>query len=324
MQGTSFDRFNTQHQDVIQDVSYDFYGKRLATCSADTTIKIWDLDDTSEWKQTAEWKAHTAIVSKVIWAHPEFGQVLASFSADHTVCIWEEEDVRQEGKPWAKRKEITDFKDEVTDIAFAPNHLGLKIATSSADGFIRIYEAKDIMDLSNWGLIAEWEASKGGCSCLAWNPSQFDRPALVVGSSATPELKVWEFQEAQARWKQLFALAGHTDEIYDVSWAPNLGRTFHLIASASKDKTLRIWRLPTNKATPFTPHEDATLPCHKDAVWRAEWNVTGTILASSGDDGTVCLWKADVKGDWSLVSVIDGEEEGGQTSIKITDKEGLQ
>jgi len=61
MQGTSFDRFNTQHQDVIQDVSYDFYGKRLATCSSDMTIKVWDLDDTSEWKQTAEWKAHNGL-----------------------------------------------------------------------------------------------------------------------------------------------------------------------------------------------------------------------------------------------------------------------
>ena len=33
-----------------------------------------------------------ALVSKIIWAHPEFGQVIASCSADHTVCIWEEED----------------------------------------------------------------------------------------------------------------------------------------------------------------------------------------------------------------------------------------
>ena len=31
---------------------------------------------------------------------------------------------------------------------------------------------------------------------------------------------------------------------------------------------------------------------HGSTVWRVCWNVTGTILATAGDDGQVRLWKA--------------------------------
>ena len=30
----------TDHKDLIHDVSYDFYGKRMATCSSDQSVKV--------------------------------------------------------------------------------------------------------------------------------------------------------------------------------------------------------------------------------------------------------------------------------------------
>lgn len=36
---------------------------------------------------------------------------------------------------------------------------------------------------------------------------------------------------------------GHTDTVTDVEWAPQFGRSFHLIATSSLDKQLIIWKV---------------------------------------------------------------------------------
>lgn len=82
---------SAQHSDVIHDVAFDLYGKRMATCASDHTVKIWDLDASGCWQVSASFKAHNGSVWKVAWAHPEFGQVLATCSFDRTVAIWEEQ-----------------------------------------------------------------------------------------------------------------------------------------------------------------------------------------------------------------------------------------
>ncbi|CAM9768876.1 unnamed protein product, partial [Heterosigma akashiwo] len=42
-------------------------------------------------------------------------------------------------------------------------------------------------------------------------------------------------------------------------------------------------------------------------VWRVRWNVTGTVLASSGDDGQVKLWRTDYQASWQCISSITGD-----------------
>lgn len=39
----------TEHKDLIQDIAFDFYGKRVATASLDQTVKIWNINENNDW-----------------------------------------------------------------------------------------------------------------------------------------------------------------------------------------------------------------------------------------------------------------------------------
>ena len=198
---------SADHKDLIHDVAYDFYGRRFATCSSDQNVKVWDLSEDDIWKCTASWKTHSASVWKVTWAHPEFGSVLATCSFDRTVAIWEELTVadgcERNQSHWVKRTSLVDSRTSVTDVKFAPKHLGLLLATCSEDGIIRIYEAPDVMLLSQWSPQHELNC-KIPLSSIAWNSSRAHPPMIAVGSDDQNEVcgKVILFQyfENSRKW----------------------------------------------------------------------------------------------------------------------------
>ncbi|KAL1449194.1 hypothetical protein WDU94_000413 [Cyamophila willieti] len=232
---------NAEHKDLIHDVAYDYYGLRMATCSSDQNIKVWDQDENGKWYLSANWKAHSGSVWKVTWAHPEFGQVIATCSFDRTAVVWEEvgpSPVQAEKTvhQWIRRTNLVDSRTSVTDVKFGPKSLGLVLATCSADGLVRIYEAPDVMNLSQWNLQHE-VACPTLASCLTWNHS-FSRD--VMGCR------------------------------FDIEIIGNLEE-------------------------------------HSTTVWRVSWNVTGTIIASSGDDGCVRLWKSHHTNGFRCISVLKAD-----------------
>ena len=85
-------------------------------------------------------------MTKVSWAHPEFGSVLASSSFDRTVKIWEEIPADSADQPqanggsavatgpgtrWVERAVLADAKGSVRAVEFAPHQFGLKLVRTS-------------------------------------------------------------------------------------------------------------------------------------------------------------------------------------------------
>jgi len=354
------------HKDLIHDVAYNWYGSRMATCSSDQHVKIWDRDEINNtWVCTASWKTHFGSVWKVDWAHPEFGQVIATCSFDRTAAIWEEvaggppqTSTSDKKKPsssnektvtgsgttggghnnshnWVKRTSLVDSRTSVTDVKFAPRHHGLMLATCSADGIVRVYEATDIMNLSEWSLQHEIPC-KIALSCISWNPSiaRFHPPMLAIGSddqsAGGSKVFVYEYNETSRRWLRIDAFTAMTELVHDISFAPNLGRSYHVLAIASKElKVLALKPLSGPTLTNQTPvvkrteEQQSTVTKydirmagqhndHGSSVWRVTWNVTGTILATAGDDGQVKLWKSNYKDQWKCMATLYGCGEGGE------------
>lgn len=49
MKSYSTKQILTDHKDLIQDIAFDFYGKRVATASLDQSVKIWNINEKNEW-----------------------------------------------------------------------------------------------------------------------------------------------------------------------------------------------------------------------------------------------------------------------------------
>ncbi|KAI0747476.1 WD40 repeat-like protein [Fomes fomentarius] len=427
------------HNDLVTDASYDFYGLHLATCSLDQRVKIWQLDEsTGSWSLEHDWKAHDAAISKVSWAHPEFGTIIATASFDRTVKVWEQtsstdfDGAQLNGAGagpstatrWVERAMLVDAKGTVRSVEFAPQHFGLKLATISSDNYLRIYECLEQPSLSSWQLLEEVDV----LTLPATSPSSRSNPHTVTmatptqtnatldGNSASLVANALQQQAQQNQlsgrpglgtreadggwsiswckdkyWGEIVAAAcgidgivkiiqispsrrpstllsldpapssnidaasktttssnsgseaegSKTFAITSVAWAPSCGRSYHLVATGSRDGHVRIWRVkPPTPSEDLegdeTDHESADaqgkwsasvvgdFDDHKSTIGRVEWNVTGTILSSAGNDGRVRLWKMTVGNVWrpaGHISVEQAEEQQGEidTDMAVED-----
>ncbi|QWU86889.1 hypothetical protein CA3LBN_001107 [Candidozyma haemuli] len=109
----------------------------------------------------------------------------------------------------------------------------------------------------------------------------------------------------RAKYTKICNLPEHNGLIRSVSWAPSMGRSYHLIATGCKDGFIRIFKATESREKGLQVDLMAKLDDHKQEVWRVSWNSTGTILSSAGDDGKVRLWKQNYMNEWQCMSEIN-------------------
>jgi protein transport protein SEC13 len=145
-----------------------------------------------------------------------------------------------------------------------------------------------------------WAPAHAAGSLVSAAPTPGAQRRFVSGGSDNL-VKIWEWSAEQKRYIPAGApLTGHTDWVRDVAWSPSLLSKAY-IASASQDKTVRIWTSSLS-----TPNEWTSTVLNFDAVtWRVSWSLSGNVLAVSGGDNKVSLWKENLKGTWECVRTIE-------------------
>ncbi|KKA19990.1 Nuclear pore complex subunit (SEC13) [Rasamsonia emersonii CBS 393.64] len=226
-------------------------------------------------------------------AHPKFGTILASSSYDGKVLIWREQPSgapSATGSSWNKVFDFSLHTASVNIVSWAPHESGCLLACASSDGHVSVLEFRD----NSW-THQLFHAHGMGVNAVSWAPAALPGSLISTnpgaGQQRSPESKTYNLVQT---------LEGHTDWVRDVAWSPSiLSKSY--IASASQDKTVRIW---TSDAS--NPGQWTSTQLEFDTVlWRVSWSLSGNILAVSGGDNKVSLWKENLKGQWEKVKDIE-------------------
>ncbi|XP_023392617.1 protein SEC13 homolog isoform X3 [Pteropus vampyrus] len=275
---------------MIHDAQMDYYGTRLATCSSDRSVKIFDVRNSGQIL-IADLRGHEGPVWQVAWAHPMYGNILASCSYDRKVIIWKEEN-----GTWEKTHEHTGHDSSVNSVCWAPHDYGLILACGSSDGAI------SLLTYTGEG---QWEVKKInnahtiGCNAVSWAPAVVPGSLIDQPSGQKPNyikkfasggcdnlIKLWK-EEEDGQWKEEQKLEAHSDWVRDVAWAPSIGLPTSTIASCSQDGRVFIWTCDDASSNMWSPK---LLHKFNDVVWHVSWSITANILAvSGGDNKAVCV-----------------------------------
>ena len=273
--GTRLSTLNGHHDEVYA-VAFSPDSQTIASSGWDRTIKLWRQQD---GRELVTLNGHTGTIWGVAFS-PQ-GDTIASASDDKTVKLW------QWNHPLLTT--LIGHKSRVTTVAISPD--SQTIASASEDGVVKLWKRDGTLKMTInahnaaiWGVAFSPDGKTIATASVdntvkLWNRDgesalQEGIPPQATGVSVSGSDK----GASPRRGTLQTTLNSHTDYVNAVAFSPDN----QMIATASDDKTVKLWRRDGTLIT--------TLPGHTNEVWGVTFSPDSQMIVSTSRDKTVKLW----------------------------------
>uniref|UniRef100_A0AAR2IUW5 Notchless protein homolog 1 n=1 Tax=Pygocentrus nattereri TaxID=42514 RepID=A0AAR2IUW5_PYGNA len=326
------------HTEAVISVAFSPTGKYLASGSGDTTVRFWDLT-TETPHHTA--RGHTNWVLSIAWS-PD-GKKLASGCKNSQILLWDPVTGQQ------IVKSLTGHTKWITWLCWEPLHLNPEcryLASSSKDCSIRIWDTvlgrcdkiltghTQSVTCVKWGGDGLLYTSSQDRTIKVWRAKDVRQKGSSLCGSKSAKSNIYFYGEGAERlvsgsddftlflWnpaeekKPVARLTGHQALVNEVLFSPDT----RLVASASFDKSIKIWDGKTGKYL-------TSLRGHVGAVYQVAWSADSRLLVSGSSDSTLKVWdvktsklNVDLPGHADEVFAVDWSPDGQRVASGGKDK----
>ena len=191
---------------------------------------------------------------------------LISLSADGTFGVWDVESFEL-----VRHIPLGDLK--MRRASSSPDDSMLVICGN--DGRLRVFETEFFNEIHTFN------AHDKSSNVSMFSP---DGNTLISGGW-DGHLRTWDVHN---NFSKLLEIPAHNYAIYDLCFSPD----YSLLASASRDKTVKIWQPESLKPL---ARLDVKTGGHSHSVNALHWNAETSLLVSAGDDRRLIGWQLEVQ-----------------------------
>jgi len=240
------------HLSYVKRVVYSPTGEKIASASADETMRLWDMATGSQLHVLNHASDFFGL------AYSPKGDLIASGAADRTVRLWNV-------ITGDCSKVLSGHTGSVYGVAYSPS--GERIASCSADTGIRLWDVET----------GESIRTLFGHSAAVWDVTYSPHGDQIASASQDNTVRLWNVETGSC----LHILNGHTRDILSVVYSPKGDQ----VVSGSMDRVVRFWDVETGSCR-------HTLTGHSGSVYSVSYSPKGDKVVTGSPDFTLRLWDA--------------------------------